>query len=515
MKNNTKNSRTKNTFLNISSNFFALVIKTFFMFVTRTVFIYCLGKEALGLNGLFTNVLSMLSLAELGIGQAINFSLYKPLSTNNKDKISSLMSFYRKVYKIIGILVFVIGICLIPFLKFLINDIETIKDVYIIYLLYLLNTGSSYFISYKETLIIADQKKYEIIKIEAIFTVFLNLIQIIVLMLTKNFVFYLVAQFCISFLQRIITNIYITKKYNYIDFKTLKRIDTSDKETIKKNVKAMFFHKIGDYCINGTDNLIISSFISITAVGLYSNYLTIITLLNSFVSTIYNGLTASLGNLIATENYDKRYIVFNKMNFVSFILHGFSFVILINIFNDFITIWIGKDYCLNFSIVLCLLISFYLTGMRVSCSITKTAAGIYDIDKFTPLIQAIINLVVSILFVKKIGLLGVILGTIISSIVLPSWQRPHIVYKYVLNRSSKEYFINYFKYIFVIAFTSILSLTLFNYFKISNLLLFIVIKIIIISIIFFGLITFLFNKKEEYNYIYEMIRGVLHGKRIS
>ena len=508
-------SRTKNTMFNVGSNFIVLVVKSILMFITRTVFIRCLGSEALGLNGLFTNVLYMLSLAELGVGQAINFSLYKPLASNDRNTISSLMSFYRKVYKIIGILILFVGMLLIPFLKYLINDIDTIKDVYLIYVLYLVNTVSTYFISYKETLIIADQKKYEITWIELVFIILLNLLQIVFLFITKNYIVYLIIQFFTNLLQRIVINIYISKRYKDIDFKTTNKIDNHNLKTIKTNVKAMFFHKVGDYCINGTDNLIISSFINIITVGLYSNYLAIISLINSFVLTIYNGLTASLGNLIATESYDKRYRVFNNMNFIAFLLHGFAFVVLINIFNDFIELWIGNEYQLDFPIVVCILINFYLTGMRVPCSITKSAAGIYDIDKFTPIIQSIINLIVSIVLVKYIGLLGVVIGTIVSSIALPSWQRPVIVYKYVLNKSVKEYFINYFKYATIIIFTSLISLKILTLINISNLILTIIFKVMVVTLLFVALVVVFFRKSVEYKYISNTIGGVIHGKRTS
>ena len=277
----------------------------------------------------------------------------------------------------------------------------------------------------------------------------------------------------------------------------------------------MFFHKIGDYCINGTDNLILSSFINITIVGLYSNYLTLIALINSFVSTIYSGLTASIGNLIATESYDKRYLVCNKMNFVSFLLHGLSFVVLLNIFNDFITLWVGGEYCLDYLVVLSILISFYLTGMRVPCSITKTAAGLYDIDKFTPIIQAIVNLVVSIILVNKMGVLGVVIGTIVSSIVLPSWQRPYIVYKYVLKKSVKEYIINYIKYVLIITFTSLITLVIFNIFSVSNLLLYIILKTGITISIFGALVYIVFHTKEEFKYFRNVLGGIFHGKKVS
>ena len=515
----TNQGRTRNVFLNVGSNFIEYFIKALFTFITRTVFIYYLGKEALGLNGLFTNILSMLSLVELGVGAAINFGLYKPLADKDDKKISALMNFYRKTYRKVGISVIIIGGFLTFFLKYLISDIDAIENVYIIYILYLLNTATSYFISYKETLITADQKKYKIVPIEITFLFLLNLLQIIFLVLTKNFIVYLFIQLIVQFLQRLVTNIFITKQYKNINFNTTDQLDEKDMLVIKKNVKAMFFHKIGDYCINGTDNLIISSFINIVTVGLYSNYLTITTLINSFISMIYNNLVSSLGNLIVEGDTNKKIDVFKKMDFIAFCLYGLSFVILINIFNDFILLWVGKDYQLNFSIVLALLLSFYITGMRVPSSTAKMAAGVYDADKFTPIIQSIVNLVVSIFLVKRIGLLGVIIGTIVSSLVLPNWQRPYLVYKYVLNTSSKSYFLNKLKYIFILFISSFLTLSFFRYINIGNLLVVITTKIVFVLCVFFLLLALLYRKTEEYKYIVNVIKSVfrrfVHGKRFN
>mgnify|MGYP002582582604 CR=1 FL=1 len=293
---------------------------------------------------------------------------------------------------------------------------------------------------------------------------------IIFLIITKNFIIYLIVQFVVLFLQRVITNRYITKKYKNIDFNSKVKLDNEDKTNIVKNVKAMFFHKIGEYCINSTDNLIISAFININTVGFYSNYLTVINLLNTFIMMIYNGITASLGNLIVRESYEKKEQIFKIMNFLAFIIYGYCAVCLINLFNIFINIWIGEKYCLEFPIVLMIIINFYLTGMRVPSGIMKSAAGLFDVDKFTPLIQAIINLIVSIILVQKIGLIGVLIGTFISSIVIPCWQRPYLVYKYVLKKSSKQYFIEYLKNIIIIVISTSISLFINNNLKRSNIL---------------------------------------------
>ena len=448
----------------------------------------------------------MLSLAELGVSTAINFSLYKPIADKNKEKISSLMSFYKNAYRIIGCVVVLLGIILIPFLHYFIKNIESISNVYLIYILYLINTASTYFITYKETLINADQNKYKLAIIDTVSVILLNLLQIIFLIITKNFIIYLIVQFVVLFLQRVITNRYITKKYKNIDFNSKVKLDNEDKTNIVKNVKAMFFHKIGEYCINSTDNLIISAFININTVGFYSNYLTVINLLNTFIMMIYNGITASLGNLIVRESYEKKEQIFKIMNFLAFIIYGYCAVCLINLFNIFINIWIGEKYCLEFPIVLMIIINFYLTGMRVPSGIMKSAAGLFDVDKFTPLIQAIINLIVSIILVQKIGLIGVLIGTFISSIVIPCWQRPYLVYKYVLKKSSKQYFIEYLKNIIIIVISTSISLFINNNLKINSLITAFIIKGIISTIVFFAISYMSYRKSETFTSMIKYVK---------
>lgn len=506
--------RTKKAILNIGSNFIVQMIKTIFSFLTRTIFIYSLGKEALGLNGLYTNILSMLSLAELGIGTAINFSLYEPLAKKDEKKISALMSFYKKSYRVIGFIVAILGIILIPFLKYFIQDINLVKNAYTIYLLFLTNTVSSYFISYKETLINADQKNYKLTKINLIFLILINTLQIVSLLIYKNFIIYLCIQLIVQLAQRVVINIYITKEYSNIDFKSKDKVGEKDLSIIKKNVKAMIFHKIGDYCINGTDNLIISSFINIITVGLYSNYLTILTLITTFTNMFFSNLTAGLGNLVVTESSDKKYEIYKKMDFIGFIMYGFCAVILINVFNDFISFWVGNDYCLDFGTVIAIVISFYIAGMRIAPYTIKSAAGLYDVDKFTPLIQSVINLFVSIFLVRYLGLLGVVLGTIVSSIVVPSWQRPFIVYKYILNKPFKEYVLWYFKNIFTLMFVSVCALFINSLLPFSNYFVLFIVKSIITSIIYIIVISLLYRNTNEFKYLFDMFKKLILRRKV-
>ena len=229
---------------------------------------------------------------------------------------------------------------------------------------------------------------------------------------------------------------------------------------------------------------------------------------------IYNGLGASLGNLVATESDDKKEEIFKKMNFIAFCIYGLCSVCMINVFNDFIKIWIGEKYCLSLSIVIMIVINFYLTGMRVPSSTMKSSAGLFDVDKYTPIIQSIINLVASIILVQKIGLIGVLIGTFISSIAIPSWQRPYLIYKYVLKRSSKGYFIEFFKNIIILVFCTIIALTINNLIIFNNLYIQFVLKGIITASIFVISIIIIYRKTDEFKYIINTTNNLLKRRSV-
>ena len=498
--------RTKKAFLNVSSGLFVQILKSILSFIVRSVFIQYLGRDALGLNGLFTNILSMLSLAELGVGTAISFSLYGPLANNKTKKISSLMTFYKKAYRVIGLIVAALGLLLVPLLHFLVKDIDTIKDAYAIYLLFLLNTVSSYFIAYKETLINADQKSYKLTKINILFLVIMYVAQIATIIVTKDFVLYLVIQFIVQLIQRIAINIFVTKEYRGIDFSSKDSLDKQDLSVIKKNIKAMMIHKVGDYCVNGTDNILISSMINIGTVGLYSNYTMVLSIITTFVNLIFNNLVSGLGNLVVMESDNKKYEVFQKIDFIGFMAYGFCSVMLLNVFNDFISIWAGVDYCLDFAIVVAIITSFYLAGLRIAPNTIKMAAGMYDVDKFTPIIQSAINLVVSIILASHIGLMGVIIGTIVSSLALPSWQRPYIVYKHIFKQPFDSYLRHYLKNIIVIVMVSTITLIINNNIMFESTLFTMVVKMVIVTIVFASAVVIIYRDSMPYRYLMDTIK---------
>ena len=505
-------NRTQKSIKNVSSKLIVSLITYLLKFIAQKVFIVYLGKSYLGINGLLTNVLSMLSLAELGVGTAISFSLYKPLADKDEKKVLILMNFYKKAYRIIGIVVFAMGLCLVPFLDKIIKDPGDVKNITFIYLVYLFNTSYSYLMTYKNTLIEADQQAYKLSLSSIIYNIVLVITQIIILVVTHNYIFYLISNSIVLFIQRLYVNRYITKLYPILKEKTHEKLPKEEFKVIIKNIKAMLYHKIGEYCINGTDNIIISAFISVSIVGLYSNYSMIINMINTVIMMCFGTLTSSVGNVLVTENNEKKEEIFKQIDFIGFWLFCFSSVCLYNLLNPFIEICFGKDYVISQGIVAIVILNFYLTGMRVPASTVKSAAGLYDQDKFTPLIQSAINLIVSIVCVKKMGLFGVFLGTLVSSIALPCWQRPQIIYKYVFEKSSRDYFKVYFKYLIFtlvnVYLVNGIGKLFFNEVNIVNF----IIKVFICIIFTNGFIILFFRKSKEFKKLIDIIDSLLGGK---
>ena len=484
--------RTKNSIKNIIMNFVNNILINVFRFVLRIIFVKVLSEVYLGVNGLLSNVLGILALSELGIGSAINFSLYKPLADDNKKKINSLMNFYKKAYRIISLIVLVLGLGLMPFLGFFIKDTSGVDNLQLIYLIFLINMVIGYLFSYKRTLITADQKNYKITPIVIFHNFLTTILQIVVLVIFKNYILYLLIQsFCIL-LENVTVNKYIDKVYPYL--KKMSKNDKIDKKElgiIKKNVKALMFHKVGSYAVTSTDNLIISKFIGLALVGIYSNYCLILNTVSSVIYVFISNITASFGNLIVSENKDKRLAVFNEMNYIYYIMYAISFVCFINLFNPFINFAFGSKFILSMDVVYLVVINFYLLGMTSVLDAVKGAAGLYDNDKYVPFIQALLNVVISIVLAIKIGLVGVFIGTFISTLV-PLIIKPMIIYKHIFGCSSIEYFKKFFAQVIILIICLLLSIVIVNYIVVESLIVEIVIRLII-SLVVTSLVLFIFT----------------------
>lgn len=492
--------RIKNSKYNIVFNMIQLFLTTILSFIARSVFINILGKELLGLDGLFSNILSMLSLTELGISTAINFSLYKPVAENDNKKISELMTVYKKLYQRIGLFVLIGGLCLMPFLHLFING-HSFDNLYLIYILYLISTVSSYFFIYKETLINAYQKNYKLFTVKSISTILLYGLEIIFLLLTHNFIVYLIITFMVRFLQNFLISWYVSKEYPNVNYNSKDKIDKETKKDIIVNVKSLIVTRLGDYLLNGTDNIIIST-INIGLTGLYANYLSIIGVMKTIMNVIYNGIVASFGNLAALESKKTQENVFNISNFSCFLLSGFITIELIFLFNPFITFWVGKKFLLNNWMVIIIAFNFYFFSQMLSLDIIKRATGTYKIDAHISIIQAIVNLAVSIILGYMIGIQGVLLGTLISYLSVAIIFKPYLIYKKIFNKDATNYYFNQFKYVCTLLLVMFICYNIIKFISISSSIIYLIVVGMIVFVVYLLVVLLLYRANKNFKYIY-------------
>ena len=501
--------RTKNSIRNIIMNFLYNFLNYGLRFASRVVFVKTLAEVYLGVNGLLSNVLGILALTELGIGTAIGYSLYEPLAKKNTEKVRSLMQFYKKAYRIIALVVLVLGLILLPVLPYLIKNGDGIENLNIIYIIFLLNMAVGYLFSYKRTLVSSDQKNYLIVPFTMLFNIITSVLQIFVLLIFKNYIIYLLVQSVCIILENVVVNRYIDKKYPYLKSnKEVLPLDKQELSTIKTKINALLLHKVGSYTLSSTDNLIISKLIGIVTVGIYSNYLLIINMISSFIYLLISNVISSLGNLIASENPKKCFKVFNEMNFICFVLYGISFVCFINLFNPFIELVFGANYLLTMSVVYIIVINFYLTGLNNVVISIQTASGLYEKDKYVPLIQSAVNLIISIYLGKKIGLAGVFIGTIISTLI-PLIVKPCIVYKNVFKEKVSLYFKDFIIQAIVVMISVFISTTIVGYIHIDNLYLELIVLLLISLAVPSIIIFIVFHKSESYRNAIGRIKHIL------
>jgi len=439
-------SRIESSVKNIKYSMLGQVLIILAGFVTRMVFVRTLGAQYLGLSGLFSNILSILSFAELGIGTAIVFSMYKPLADRDVPKLQALMKLYGKAYITIGTFILIAGASLTPFLSFFVKEMPNIPHIQIIYLMYVASSGVSYFFSYKRSFLIADQKKY----IDSFYHIIVYMtmisLQMAVLLLTRNFILYLAIQIAGIVAENIIVTRKIDKLYPFLKEKSDAHLEKSEKDSIFKNVKALVMHKVGDVVVFQTSNLLISKFVGIVEVGLYSNYLILTVSLNQVFKLFFQSTSASIGNLGATESTEKKLFIFRCLDLFGFWLYGFAAISLVCLANPFINLWLGREYMFPTATVLFIVASYYFTGRRESVLAFKDAFGLYWQDRYKPLFEAGISLAASIILAQKMGVQGVLLGTIISTLTTCFWIEPFVVYRYGFREPVRSYFARYALY---------------------------------------------------------------------
>lgn len=501
-------SRSEYSIINIVTGLGGYFINTILGYICRMVFVRCLSAEYLGINGLFTNILSMLSLAELGIGGAIGFALYKPLAENDKDKIATLMNFYGKAYKVIGMIVAVLGLLMMPFLKVLITTQPNIKEnLYVIYAIYLFNTASSYFFSYRSALLTAAQRNYIVLGINYSIVAAQSIIQIPLLLVTQNYILYLLVQTLGTLSNNIMVSLWARKDYPYIVKKDTKPLSSDEKKELFINIKALTINKLSTVLVNNTDNIVLTYFSGLIAVGITSNYVLLSNTLSSLTSQLFNSLTASIGNLNAIENEEKKYRFFRILNLSNFWIFSWGAIGITCVSSDIVKLCFGENYVLGISIPLVLAMNYYIVGMQNAVYAYKNTLGLFRYGQYLLLITALVNLSLDIILGKKFGVLGIYISTLIARCVTNVWYEPYAVFRYGFHRSFCSYVKKYMEYILVLIFTGCICYFLCEkctYSLIVNIFIKILICTIVPNTIYFGI----YAKSDEGKYIMGILKNM-------
>lgn len=456
--------RIKNSLNNSLYSILNLLLITVFKIIYRTIFIKILGEEYLGINAAMTNIIAVLSLAELGFSQAIAYLLYKPLSEKNTGKTLAYINNFKKIYSYIGLFVILAGIALLPFLGKIIPANINIAELNIIFMLFIANASITYFWSYKRTLIIADQKNYRIIPIISLYQTIDLIIKSIVLLLTKDFILTL----CLQLIVKILENYFVNRKISSIYKSTFENIEIpltkEEKKTIKNKTIATFYHKIGDVFVNNIDSLVISAFVGVSILGVYSNYTMLIAILATFISVAFNSIIASFGNLII-EKKEKSEENFYIIQLISIFLFGLLSINILTQINNVIFLWIGEKYIMSNDIVYLLTINFFIIGIRTPILIAKSAGGIFEKDKYAPLCEGVLSLLIALLLVGKYGIIGVLMGKLIAVISIPLLVQPYITYKYIFSKSIFAYISKLGKLSILFSISALITILASSYIK--------------------------------------------------
>lgn len=501
-------SRTKHSIKNIFFGVSNRIISIVFQFVIKTIIIWTIGVKYLGLNSLFNSILVMLSLSEIGIGSALVYNMYKPLAENDTKKVSALLNTYKNCYRIIGIIIVIIGLIILPFLKLFINgEIPPEVNIYVLFLIYLVNTSSSYFLfAYKNALLEATQNNGIENNIKSIVNIFMYILQIIILISTKNYYLYIIILPISTILINLIRSRIVDKMYP--QYKACGKLDKDEIKLIFHKVGALFGHKVGTNIITSADSIVISAILGLEILAVYSNYYLIVSSLITIVSIFYTSITASVGNSIVLENSQKNEETFNCLIFLNNWLIGFCTICLVCLLQPFMKLWMGEELMFNNAIVVLFGIYFFTWLIRRIGLTYKDAAGMWEDDFLKPYIGIIINVATNIILVKIIGVAGALISTILIMILVYFPWETHIIFKKIFKTKS----INYIKcllkftiFTIIISVITYLLCKLINDINIATFIAKCIICLIVPNLLYF----IVYKNNYEFNYSIKLLKKII------
>lgn len=446
--------RTKNATRNI---IFGVILKAYQIlvpFLMRIAMIYLMGVQYLGLNSLFTSILQVLNLAELGVGSAMIYSMYKPIAEDDNVTICALMKLYRTYYRVIGLIIAVIGCVLTPFIPKLISgDVPEQINIYTLYLLNLGATVLSYWLyAYKNSIIQAHQRTDVVSKVNLVTSTIQYVLQLFVLWAFKNYYLYVVVMLVTQAVINVAIAIVADKLYP--QFRPNGKLPKQEVSEINHRIGDLFTSKIGTIIVNSADTIVISAFLGLAALAIYQNYYFILTSITGFVTVIFSAVTAGIGNSLVVETKEKNFKDLNVFTFIICWIAGFCSCCFLNLYQPFMEIWVGKNLMLDYSIVICFVVCFYVCQVNQLLCTYKDAGGIWHEDRFRPLVTALVNLGMNLVMVQFWGLYGIILSTVLSMLFV---GMPWLFHNLFTKMFEKKYMKQYLASIAFYALVSIVA----------------------------------------------------------
>ena len=513
----TKKSRTEFATLNTS---IALALQPFQVllgFINRTIFINLLGVTYLGLNNYLSSLVSILSLAELGVAGAMSYALYGPLDREEHGKINAFMILFKKLYRIIGFSIFILGAILSLFLPYMIKDYTVNSEVYLIFFLFVFNSASSYFFSYKRTLLYVDQRNYMMTLIDFGLNTLRVCLQIGILFFTKNYIFYLLISIMMNFIGNIIMSGIVDRLYGYLFKNDITPINQDEKEKFIRNIKGNIVGSIGETIVFQTDSILMASFVSLAAIGIYGNYTYVLGFLSLILNTMINSVVSSVGNLVHSESTTVADTVkfLKKYQFIAFSLIYFASLGYLLFIHPFMTIWLGENFSFNRTVEILIVLHFFLTFYRRPILTLISVYGLSYEQNKKVIVEILLNISLSLYFlaILDLGVSGILLGTICSTVLTCTWYEPYSAFKYGLKASSKDFFKTLLQD-FIVAGISFLLLSLLDNLLLTQLdFIFGLIIKIVLYLIVLGVYVFLFRNHEGGRQIILMIQKILKLKK--
>ena len=431
--------RTHKSIINVIASVGTNAIILITAFIVQKALVATMGADYNGINGLFSSIFSMMSLADLGIGTAIIYHMYQPVAERNTAMINTLLHFYKKCYIVISGVVLAIGVVVGLFLPMLVGDVEIPDSIYLIYVLFLLDCLCSYFLAYKKSLLYADMMNYIPDTIYFVTYLVQNALQVYVLITFHSFLLFLIVKTLGKIVSNLLISVYISRKYPFTREKQVAPVPEEIKSDIVTKVKGLLCHKLGKMLVTGSDSIVITGVLGLGVMNLYTNYHLIIGGITALLNRIFETLTNSVGNFLLDSSQERNREVYQKIDFLNFWCFGCVAVGMYAVLQPMVTLWLGENFLFDKTVLFVLVVNFYMEGMRASVNTFKEAAGIFHEDRRIPLVEAGLNLTVSIVLAKLMGAAGVFLGTILSSLVVYLYSYPKYVCKPLFGMHYSQY----------------------------------------------------------------------------